>query len=63
MPFLVRRSADEFIWSMDGPSGPLDQIPSRVLNRAEAAEYLRQHGENEESITEILNGAHRRARQ
>lgn len=56
MPFLARRSADEFIWSGDGPCGPLDQIPSRVMNRAEAAEYLRGHGETEGRITELLNG-------
>ena len=56
MPFLTRIDNNNFLWSGDGPCGPHDQIPSRKMNRVEAAEYLRGHGEDEERITKILNG-------
>lgn len=56
MPFLTRIDHDNFEWSGDGPTGPLDDIPSRKMNRIEAAAYLRGHGEAEENITAVLNG-------
>jgi hypothetical protein len=56
MPFLTRIDSNNFEWSADGPTGPFEQIASRGMSRADAAAYLRVHGETEESITKILNG-------
>ena len=41
MSFLRSHGDGEhYEWSGDGPTGPLDQIPHRTMNRQEAKEYL-----------------------